>query len=161
MAKPNAERLEASTYPWTFDMPPRFGDVDSLRHLNNVALARFYEDGRVRFTQAMGVREVLAPKHGFLVAETAIQYLAEGRYPDVLTVTCAILRVGRSSLAIGQGLFQGGRCIGTADVTLVHVHRTEGGARPLPEAVCALLLAHQLRAAATAVEHQPRENTHA
>ena len=37
--KPSAERLRLSTYPFTTEIEPRFGDMDSLHHLNNVALA--------------------------------------------------------------------------------------------------------------------------
>ncbi len=144
MAKPSPERLLAATYPWSVDVPPRFGDLDPLRHLNNAALARFYEDGRVRFIDAVGARAAIEPGHGFVVAEVAIQYLAEGRYPDVVTVGSGVLRLGRSSFSTGHALFQYGVCIGTCETTLVHVHRKEGGARPLPEALRAALAVHAL-----------------
>ena len=144
MAKPSLDRLQSSSYPWSFDIPPRFGDIDPLRHLNNAALARFYEDARIRFVDGVGVREALQPQHGFVVAEVAIQYLAEGGYPEVVTAACGALRLGRSSLTIGQALFQFGRCIGTAESTLVYVHRKEGGARPLPQAAGAALSAYPL-----------------
>ena len=167
MAKPPPERLLTSTYPWSFDMPPRFGDIDPLRHLNNAALARFYEDGRVRFVDSIGARAAVEPAHGFLVAEVAIQYLAEGKYPDVVTVSTGLLRLGRSSFTMAHALFQCGACIGTAETTLVHVHRKEGGARPLPESLRAALLAYALAAPpAEALQphstpETPREVTHA
>jgi acyl-CoA thioester hydrolase len=148
MAKPAPERLQLATYPWTRETEPRFGDMDALRHLNNVAIARLYEDARVRFTDGCGFRDALESGHGLLVAEVAIQYLGEGRYPDPLILCCGIGRIGTSSFVIAQGLFQGGRCIGTAETTLVHVNRREGGARPLTEQGRAPLLAHQLRPAA-------------
>ena len=144
MAKPSPERLLTSTYPWSFDVPPRFGDLDPLRHLNNAALARFYEDGRVRFVDAIGARAALEPGHGFVVVEVAIQYLAEGRYPDVVTVSSGLLRLGRSSISLGHALFQIGACIGTSETTLVHVHRKEGGPRPLPDALRIALQAYGL-----------------
>ena len=144
MAKPSPERLLPSTYPWSFDMPPRFGDIDPLRHLNNAALARFYEDGRVRFVDSIGARAAVEPGYGFVVAEVAIQYLAEGRYPDVVTVSTGLLRLGRSSFTMAQALFQCGACIGAAEPTLVHVHRQERGARPLPDGLRTALLAYAL-----------------
>ncbi len=146
MAKPSAERLLPATYPWSVDVPPRFGDLDPLRHLNNAALARFYEDGRVRFIDAIGARTAIEPGHGFVVAEVAIQYLAEGRYPQVVTVSSGLLRLGRSAFSLGHALFQDGACIGSAETTLVHVHRKEGGARPLPDALRAALSAYALAA---------------
>ena len=160
MARPAPERLQLSTYPWTRAIEPRFGDMDALRHLNNVAVARLYEDGRVRFTDGSGVREALEPRHGFLVAEVSISYLAEGHYPDPLTVGCGVARVGTASFTIAQGLFQRGRCIGVADSVLVHVLRGEGPS-PLPDVVRAALYAHQLQPAAEAAQDTPRENAHA
>ena len=147
MARPPPERLQLSTYPWSHSLDPRFGDMDALRHLNNVAIARLYEDGRVRFTDGSGVRSALESGHGFLVAEVCIQYLAEGHYPDPLRVGCGVGRVGGSSFAIAQGLFQGGRCIGTAETTLVHVRRGGGGAQALPDPVRTALFAQLLRSA--------------
>ena len=159
MPKPTPERLQPSTYPWSFDMPPRFGDMDPLRHLNNAALARFYEDGRVRFVDAIGARAAVGPGHGFVVAEIAIQYLAEGRYPQVVTVSTGLLRLGRSSFAMAHALFQSGGCIGTAETTLVHVHR-EGGVRPLPDALRTALLAYPLAPAGLEALHtSSTENT--
>ncbi len=136
-------------------MPPRFGDMDPLRHLNNAALARFYEDGRIRFMDAIGVRAVVEPGHGFVVAEVAIQYLAEGRYPDVVSVASGLLRLGRSSFATAHALFQSGACIGTAETVLVHVHRREGGVRPLPEGLRQALLAYPLAPAGAEALHTP------
>ncbi len=167
MAKPSPERLLPSTYPWSFDMPPRFGDIDPLRHLNNAALARFYEDGRVRFVDAIGARSAVEPGHGFVVAELTIQYLAEGRYPDLVTVSSGLLRLGRSSFTMGHALFQHGACIGTSETTLVHVKRQESGSRPLPEALRAALLAYPLAGPAGAAlnmssnNQTPREVPHA
>ena len=152
MAKPSPERLDPATYPWGVDIATRFGDLDPLRHLNNAALARFYEDGRVRFVDAIGVRAALEPGHGFVVAEVAIQYLAEGRYPASVEARAGLLRLGRSSFAIGQALFQSGGCIGTGESTLVYVKRGEGGARALPQAARAALLAHPLGPAAAGAQ---------
>jgi acyl-CoA thioester hydrolase len=144
MPKPSPERLELSTYPVRTDIAPRFGDVDALRHLNNVALARIYEEARVRFIDDSGVRERFEPKHWFVIVELSIQYLAEGGYPDMLTVGTGLVRVGGSSFTIAHGLFQNGRCIGTAESVLVYVNRAEGGSRPLPEPARAALSRHLL-----------------
>ena len=160
MARPAPERLKLETYPWSRATEPRFGDMDALRHLNNVAIARLYEDGRVRFTDGSGVRQALATRHGFLVAEVSINYLAEGHYPDPLTLGCGIGRVGTTSFAIAQGLFQRGRCIGVADTTLVHVLRGDGPT-PLPDIVRAALFAHQLHTAAEAAADAYGEVHHA
>ena len=154
MAKPPPERLLLAAYPWSREVEPRFGDMDVQRHLNNVAIARLYEDARFRFSDACGLRAAMERESGLMVAEVCIQYLREGRYPDPLRIGCGVVRVGTSSFSFAQGLFQDGRCIGTAEVALVHIDRVERSARPLPEAGRAVLLAHALNPFTTPVAVQ-------
>ena len=104
MAKPDPQRLQLAAYPIHRHTEPRFGDVDALRHLNNVALGRIYEDARVRFFDGIGIREAFEPGSGFVMAELTIQYLAEGQFPDPLIVGTGVVKVGGASAAVGQGL---------------------------------------------------------
>ncbi|MDB5446674.1 MAG: hypothetical protein JWQ97_1991, partial [Phenylobacterium sp.] len=41
-----AWRLTLEAYPRAVDLRCAYADVDSFQHLNNVALARFFEEGR-------------------------------------------------------------------------------------------------------------------
>ena len=140
------ERLLIGNYPWVREVEPRFGDMDAQRHLNNVSIARLYEDARFRFSDACGLRAALGPGSGLMVAEVCIQYLGEGRYPDPLQIGCGVARVGTSAFTLAQCLIQAGRCIGAAEVTLVHIDRVERGSRPLGEDARATLLAHMVEA---------------
>lgn len=131
MARPAPERLVLDSYAVRYDTAPRFGDLDPLNHLNNAALARLYEDARVRFINDSGVRAAWDPGCRFVVAEVTISYLAEGQFPDPLSLGSGVMRIGGSSYAIAQGLFQNGKCIGVADTALVYVQADAGAARPL------------------------------
>ena len=71
-------RRELAAYPFRLDMVPRFGDMDPNRHLNNVAIARFYEEGRVRFHWHVRETHPEAGRFRVLVAHVAIDYLGEG-----------------------------------------------------------------------------------
>ena len=51
--RPEPFRLERSVYPYFRRVIARFSDMDSEGHLNNVALASFYEDGRVSFLRGL------------------------------------------------------------------------------------------------------------
>jgi acyl-CoA thioester hydrolase len=144
MPKPSPERLQLSTYPIHRPIELRFGDLDPLRHLNNVAVAQLYEEARVRFLDESGVRERLEPKQWFVIAELTVQYLAEGFYPDPVVTGTGVLRVGGSSFTLAHALFQNGRCIGTSEGVLVLVNREEGGARRLPDAARRVLLESSL-----------------
>jgi len=128
--KPEPHRLDLGSYGFIADIASRFGDVDSLRHLNNVALARIYEEGRVQLHRAMELESAREKGSRTVVAQVTLRYLGEGFYPSVLRVGGAIARIGGSSYQIAQGLFQEGACIGTCDSVLVYTR--EGRPAPLP-----------------------------
>lgn len=128
--KINPRLLEASTYPFSFDMPSRFSDVDSQKHLNNSRLTEFYQEARVAFyTSVERQHNFKRPEgHRFLVAHIAIDYLAEVNYPQLVTMRIGIAKIGRTSQTLQIGLFSEGRCAGLAKVVLV----SAGPAGPLP-----------------------------
>lgn len=130
-------RRALAAYPFQIDMVPRFGDMDPNRHLNNVAIARYYEEGRVRFHWHL--RDIHPDLVHFrvLVARVAIDYLGEGHWPRPLKVGAGIAELGGSSYRIGLGLFQNDTCIGLCDSVLVH--RGEVGSAALPPLLRAAL----------------------
>ena len=140
--KPPPERLLLATYPFATELVPRFGDMDVQGHLNNVALAGLYEEARVRFVSSLFQLHARPDGQRPVLAEAAIRYLAEGRYPGRLVAAAGLLRLGRTSYVIGQAMFQNTACIGTADIVIVW---TEAG-RPCPipetlrEALAAVLI---------------------
>ena len=117
--KPEPARLALDTYPFATSIEPRFGDMDVQGHLNNVALARLYEEGRVRFAATFGGALTRDRSGRPMLAEVRIRYLAEGRYPGVLTAAAGVQKVGRSSYVFAQALFQNDRCIGIAETVVV------------------------------------------
>ena len=125
------ERLQLSTYGFQTDIEPRFGDVDALRHLNNVALAGIYEEARLRFTATFRHTPTGEGGQRPVLAQITIRYLAEGRYPGVLTAGIGVLRIGRSSYVVGQALFQFGQCIGIAETVIVWT--SNGRPHPVPD----------------------------
>lgn len=142
--EPTPERLDLTAYSYVTEIAPRFGDMDALRHLNNVALAGIYEEGRVRFTTAIGIHEAREQGCRPVIGELTIRYLVQAHYPAMLTAGIGVLRIGRSSYAFAQALFQDGRCVGLCDTTLVYTGAEDGRARPLPDAFRAVLAAHPL-----------------
>jgi len=136
--KPSPLRLDLAAYPYLTEIEPRFGDMDPLRHLNNVALAGIYEEGRVRFGLSVNDSYIHHKGQRLVIAEVNIRYLAEGHYPGALTVAAGVIRVGNSSYVLGQALFQAGHCIGVCDTVLVYTadHRPH----PLPDGFKAALL---------------------
>ncbi|KQM21815.1 acyl-CoA thioesterase [Novosphingobium sp. Leaf2] len=130
MPKPDSALLDLARYPFSATIESRFGDMDINRHINNVALAAYLEDARVRFYEQTGFggwSDGLAT----MIVSLAVEYLSEGQYPDPFTVFCAIEDLGRSSHRLVQLIVQDGRIIAFARSVLVAVG--DNGPATLPE----------------------------
>jgi acyl-CoA thioester hydrolase len=134
--RPDPSRADRGHYPLWHEIPTRFGDLDPLGHVNNVAISQLYEESRVRFGQVL--QERCGPSlHRLVLASITVHYIAETHYPDPVEAGVGVARVGRSSYALAQVLYQRGQCVGMADSTLVHAPIT--GVVPLPDDVRAML----------------------
>ena len=132
--RPDPRRWELARYPWLHEIRARYADVDSLGHVNNVAVVSYHEDARAAFNnELLGLFDQpgstkAGPFH-FLVAQTTVDYLAEAYYPGVFQVGVGIGPIGRSSVVYYSGLFRDGACLGLAQAVLVH--RAEGATVPV------------------------------
>lgn len=123
--------LRLDDYPTRTHDKVRYADTDRQGHVNNSVFASFLETGRV---------EVLYdPEHpladegaSFVIARLVLDFKAEIRWPGRVDIGTRVARVGRSSVTLEQGLFQGDTCVATAETVIVHVDSTTGRARPLP-----------------------------
>lgn len=130
--KPDPARLDPSIYPLAVTVPSRFRDLDTLGHINNVAIGSFYEEGRAALNRAAFPPET-RHRHNMrmLIADVHIAYLAEAHYPGDVEVRAGVLAVGRSSYTIALALFQNNACVGTCETVLVN---TDGEkTAPIPE----------------------------
>jgi acyl-CoA thioester hydrolase len=116
--KPEPYRLARASYPYFRRVIARFSDMDVEGHLNNVALASFYEDARVSFLRELGGPNRL---FRFVIAGISISYLAEAHYPGDYEVGLGVTRFGNTSFDIGCGLFLGDKCVGVCDTTQVTI----------------------------------------
>ena len=130
--KPDAHRLKLESYPLTVTVPSRFRDLDTLGHLNNVAIGSFYEEGRAALNRACFPPD-MRRRHGMrmLIVDVHIQYLAEAFYPGDVIVGSGIGDIGRTSYRIDLALFQNETCAGVCETVLVN---TDGDAvAPIPD----------------------------
>lgn len=141
--KPEPFRLQRAAYPYFRRVIARFCDMDTEGHLNNVALASFYEDARVSFLRAAAAD---GRPFRFVIAQITISYLAEAHYPGDYDVGLGVARFGRTSFGIGCGLFIGDACVGVCDTTQVTIG--DGGPIPVPQGLLDFLEAHRLKPAA-------------
>lgn len=125
-------RLALANYPFVRDVPARFADMDLQRHINNVAIASYYEDGRANLNMRMFGEDMFARLRDWrlVVLETRTRYLREAPFPGTYHVGAGITRLGSSSYEVGLGLFHNDTCVGLCDTVLVHL--TDAGAAPIP-----------------------------
>ena len=122
----------------------RFGDLDAMRHLNNVVFLRYFETARI------GYLRHIVPEHdpahpetsgfGLIFAECHINYRSPVHFDDSLEVHCGIADVRRSSFKVTFEMKVGDRLAAEGEGVLVGFDYAQGRAQPLPEALSARLL---------------------
>jgi len=129
MTRPAPWRLDPAAYPTSEEIGTRYQDLDTNGHLNNVAFAALFESARVRINRITRPHGSRPANERSMVASVAIAYLAEGSFPEPVTVTSGIGQIGTSSFTIEQAMFQHGRCVATCDTVVVV--RTDEQGKPL------------------------------
>jgi|SRR5690554_4562297 len=116
-------RLLADSYPFRTRLDPQLSDMDVFGHLNNVSIARLYENGRVRLHFELFGHDCFATDYPLkmVVAEQSTRFLAEAMFPASVDVLTGIERVGTSSYLMHQAMFQTGNCVGLNDCQMVMV----------------------------------------
>jgi len=137
------ERVLRDSYPGPgFDLPVMFGDLDPNRHVNNVAMGRYFEQARVLTNGRLRDSGGWPERSSFVIARVAVDYLAETHFGTPLHVRVRVHAVGHSSVTQQQAAWQGGVCVALAEAVLVH--RSGGGPSPLPEPMRAAFAARLL-----------------
>lgn len=99
----------------------RFGDQDSLAHINNVALSQYFEVSRTAFVydviEKAGPEAVATVE--FILARVVIDFVRELHYPGIVDVGARIIRLGNKSMTSGYGIFSGDDCIATSEAVNV------------------------------------------
>ncbi|MGB2710714.1 MAG: thioesterase family protein [Conexibacter sp.] len=79
----------------------RFGDLDAMRHVNNVAFLTFFEDARVQYiTQLLGSDPTTRKGFGLIFAECQINYRAPAFFDEQIRTCVRPAQIARSSVRI-------------------------------------------------------------
>lgn len=117
MPKPEAWRMDPATYSFSDTTETRFQDLDPLGHINNVAMAALFENGRVRFNRTLITHK--RDDQRWLIASVKIDYVEEAYFPADVTIACGIGHIGTRSWTMLCAAFQDGRCVATSDTVIV------------------------------------------
>ena len=128
----------------------RFGDLDAMRHLNNVVFLRYFETARIAY-----LRDLIPghdPAHpeaggfGLIFAACEIAYRSPATFDEEVAIRCRAEQPGRSSfrvafeMAVGSiGQAPNERIIAEGHGVLVGYDYEQGRSRPLPDALRAAI----------------------
>lgn len=109
--------LSRDAYRFWCEEKLRNADTDQFRHVNNAAIASMLESARMEAFAS----EVHARLGGatLAVVHLAIDFHRELFYPGSVAVGSAVIRTGRTSFSVRQGVFDSDGCAASADVTCV------------------------------------------
>jgi acyl-CoA thioester hydrolase len=112
----------------------RFGDLDALRHLNNVVFLRYYESARIDYIRSFSPRHSPLDEgaFGLIFAECHINYRAPVHLDDEIEVRCSVAEVKRSSFRVPFEMRVGERVCAEGYGVLVGFDYAAQRAAPLP-----------------------------
>lgn len=127
-----ANLRDRSIYKRWVTIPIRFADQDPVGHVNNAAIAIYFEQARCELLLPL-VAEHGRGKLDIVLARIEIDYLREIRYPGTVDVGIRISRLGTKSIRLESAVFADGICRATAVATIVVFDlATRGSAVPPP-----------------------------
>ena len=98
--------LKFSQFTHWIDDHVRFSDLDPLGHVNNNAIGSYFENARAALfrevTPNWPHRDEL-----FVLARMTIDFKRELHMPAQLKIGTAVLKIGRTSMTLANGLFRG------------------------------------------------------
>lgn len=141
------EKVDA--YPLRATDKIRYADTDRQGHVNNATFAQFLETGRVEMLYDPAA-PLASEGASFVIARLALDFRSELTWPGHVHIGTRVTAVGKSSLTLQQGIFQGARCVAIAETVIVQVEDATRRARPLSDAT-----AERLRS----LQRQPPEDT--
>jgi len=133
----------AFPWPWRFQVPVRFCDLDAMGHVNNATYLTYLEQARNECYLALRGWEDRADLEGgldFVVARAEADFVRPVHYGGTVTVTVWPEAVGRSSFRLAYELHdQAGELALRALTVQVSFDWATSASKPVPADVAAAL----------------------
>jgi len=117
----------------------RWGDMDSLGHVNNIMYFRYFEQIRLEWYASMGFASLEETQEGMLIVDNHAEYLKPLVYPAHIHVHMAGHSPGRSSFVSTYTITSGETLFTRGSSKVVWVNRLKGKSTRLPDSVRNLL----------------------
>jgi acyl-CoA thioester hydrolase len=116
----------------------RWGDVDSMGHVNNAKYITYDEQARTDYMLQRQRDAGLVGPH-FILARIACDFIEQLHHPAQIDYGMRILRIGRSSLVTQGALFVGDRCHARTEGVIVWFDYETQKPTAVPEAIRAAI----------------------
>lgn len=123
-------------FPFYQDIQVRYADLDTLQHVNNVAIMSYVEHARIGYYRASGIWDGTVRKgFGTVVAGLKIDYLASILYGDPVRVGVKVSHLGNKSLRYRFQIenSKDGRVYARGEVVMVSYDHEEERSKPVPQ----------------------------
>ncbi|MDO9454362.1 MAG: thioesterase family protein [Stagnimonas sp.] len=118
----------------------RWGDMDSLGHVNNAKFFTYDEQARLEY---FALFEAVVPgmwkQQGLILAKLGCDFLQQLHYPATLDVAFRVSRFGRSSMETEGAVFEGERLVAVSQGVVVWFDYQSQKPAPIPDAVKAMI----------------------
>lgn len=133
--------MRRSDFKHLIELPVRWGDMDSLGHVNNVQYLRYLESGRVAY-----VEQVLEGNLSLILADIQCSFRQQLHYPVTVEVLTRISRLGRSSMDVLAAIHRKGeeQPVATSKGVIVWFDFREQRPAPIPQQVRETVLAYEV-----------------
>jgi len=124
------QTMKLSQYPFQTTDKVRYADTDRQGHVNNAVFNEFFETGRVEFLY-LPERPLYMPGCSFVIANSKIDYLKEIKWPGIVQIGAAVVRIGNSSIHLIEAIYQDDKLVSTAEIVIVQVNNKTTQSQPL------------------------------
>lgn len=119
----------------------RWGELDALRHLNNVAYFRYFEEARIHWFATLGI-DYADEGEGPILGSIDNRFLKPALYPADLLIELRVGRVGNASFTLQHAMkleSDPSVVYAQGEAVLVWIDIASGKSKPLPASFRALL----------------------
>ena len=128
------EQAVSDMFPVVVELPVVWGEMDSMRHVNNTVYFEWFERLRIRYTQSLVERGLIdSPGPRVVIRSGSIRYLQEMLERENYIVTCRCTSFRNTSYALAQEVWVGRELRATFECILVLLERDGSGRYPLPD----------------------------
>ena len=127
---------ESKIWPISTEIKVNWGDMDALGHVNHSVYAKWMETVRMIYFSEVGMMDLYDDSNiGPILARIEIDYELPIVFPDVVTVSTSVSRIGNSSFDMRykiESLSNNGKSAATGSVVCVVLDYNSGMPHKIP-----------------------------